>query len=101
MCRRADESADNRANCRRAKSNPSGIATVMVGVMNDLIPRRRGRRTMRTMPTHMMRRSNRRTSRQRQSREKKRNCFDGLVHITHRLFLLDCFAEARLPLTES
>ena len=30
----------------------------------------------------MMRRSNRRTSRQRQTREKNRNCLDRLVHIT-------------------
>ena len=82
VCRRADESADNRANCRRAKGNPSDIATVMVGVMNDLIPGRRRRRTMRTMPTPMMRRSNRRASRQRQPREENRNRFDGLVHIT-------------------
>ena len=79
MYHRADESAENRANCCRAKDNPSGIAAVMVGVMNDMIPRRR---TMRTMPPAMMRRGNRRASGQCQSREKKRNRFDGLVHIT-------------------
>ena len=82
MYHRADESAENRANCCRAKDNPSGIAAVMVGVMNDMMPRRRRRRTMRTMPPAMMRRGNRRASRQRQPREKKRNRFDGLVHIT-------------------
>ena len=82
MCRRADQSADNRADCRRAKGDPSGIAAVMVGVMNDMAPRRRRRRTMRTMPPAMMRRGNRRASRQRQSREKNRNRFDSLIHVT-------------------
>ena len=81
VCRRADQPTDNRANRRRAKGNPSGIATVMVGVMNDMMPRRRWRRAMRTMPS-VMRRGNRRTSRQRQTREKNRNRLDGLVHIT-------------------
>ena len=79
MCHRADQPTDNRANCRRAKGNPSGIATVVVGVMNDMTPRRR---TMRTMPPAMMRRSNRRASRKRHSREKNRNRFDSLVHVT-------------------
>ena len=101
MCRRADESADNRANCRRDKGNPSGIAAVMVGVMNDMIPRRRGRRAMRSMPPAMMRRGNRRASRQRQPREKNRNRFDGLVHITpslsFSLFCGDCEAMSEGP----
>ena len=57
---RADQPADNRADCRSAKGNPSGIVAVMVGVMNDMIPRRRRRRTMRTMPPAIMRRGNRR-----------------------------------------
>ena len=42
---------------------------------------------MRTMPP-AMRRGNRRTCRQRQSRKKNRNRFNGLVHITPATFFL-------------
>ena len=56
---------------------------------------------MRTMPPDMMRRGNRRASRQRQSREKNRNRFDGLVHITPATFFFSRFTGALLPLTES
>ena len=80
MCRRADESANNRADRSGPERDPPSIATVMVGVVNDMMPRR-WRRAMRTMPS-VMRRGNRRTSRQRQTREKNRNRLDGLVHIT-------------------
>ena len=56
---------------------------------------------MRTMPPAMMRRGNRRASRQRQPREKKRNRFDGLVHITpslsFRSFCGDCEAMSEGP----
>ena len=84
VCRRADQPADNRADCRRAKSDPSDVPTVMMGVVNDMMPRRR--RAMRTMPPPLTRRSNRRASRQRQSRKKNRNRFNGLVHITPATF---------------
>ena len=79
--RRADQPTDNRTNSRRAERDPSGVPAVVVDMVNDMMSRRR-RRAMRTMPPPMMRRGNRRTSRQRQSREKNRNRFDGLVHIT-------------------
>ena len=79
MCRRADQSADNRADCRRAERDPSGVPAVMDAV-NDMMPRRR-RRAMRTMPP-VMRRSNRRTSRQNHPSHENRNCLDDLVHIT-------------------
>ena len=81
MSRRADQPTDNRTNSRRAERDPSGVPAVVVDMVNDMMSRRR-RRAMRTMPPPMMRRGNRRASRQRQSREKKRNRFDGLVHIT-------------------
>ena len=86
MSRRADQSADNRTDRSRAERNPSGIASVMMSVVNDMMPRRRRRRTMRMVPPAVMRRGNRRASRQRQSREKNRNRFDGLVHITPATF---------------
>ena len=72
MSRRADQPADNRADRSGPERYPPSIATVMVSVMNDMMPRRRWRRAMRTMPS-VMRRGNRRTSRQRQTREKNRN----------------------------
>ena len=79
--RRADESADNRADCGRAKRDPSRVpATVMMGVMDDMMPRRR--RAMRTMPPSMMRRGNRRASRQNHTRHENRECLDDLVHVT-------------------
>ena len=34
VCRRTDQSADNRADCRRAKHNPSGAPAVM-DVVNE------------------------------------------------------------------
>ena len=80
MCRGADQSADNGADCRRAKRNPAGIAAVMMDVVNDMVTRRR-RRAMRTMPP-VMRRGNRRTSRQNHASHENRNCLDDLVHIT-------------------
>ena len=47
VCRRADQSADNRADCGRAKRNPSGVPAAVVNVVNDMMPRRR-RRALRT-----------------------------------------------------
>ena len=82
MCRRADEPADNRADCRRAKRDPTGVAAVVMDVMDDMMPRRRRRRAMRTTSPAMTRRGNRRTGRQSQPCKKNRNRFDGLVHIT-------------------
>ena len=55
---------------------------------------------MRSMPP-VMRRGNRRACRQRQSREKNRNRFDGLVHITPATFFFSRFAGALFPLTKS
>ena len=80
MCCRADQSADNRADCRRAERDPSGITAVMMDVVNDMMPGRR-RRAMRTMPP-VMRRGNRRTSRQNHTSHENRECLDDLVHIT-------------------
>ena len=79
MCRGADQSADNRANCRRAERNPSGVTAVM-DMVDDMMPGRR-RRAMRTTPP-VMRRGNRRTSRQNHPSHENRNCLDDLVHIT-------------------
>ena len=80
MCRRADQSADNGPDCRRAERDPSGVAAVMMDMVNDMMPRR-WRRAMRTMPP-VMRRGNRRTSRQNHASHENRNCLDDLVHIT-------------------
>ena len=84
VCRRADQSADNCADCRCAKRNPScAPAAVMRMVNDDMMPRRATMMNRcRTAMTSMMRRGNRRASRQRQSREKNRNRFDSLVHVT-------------------
>ena len=79
MCRRANQPADNGPDCRRAERDPSGIAIVM-DVMNDMMPKWR-RRAMRTMPP-MMRRGNRRTSRQNHASHENRERLDDLVHIT-------------------
>ena len=81
MRHRADQSADNRTDCGRSERDPSGFMPTVVDVVNDMVTRRRRRRAMRTMPS-VMRRGNRRTGGQRQSREKNRNRFNGLVHIT-------------------
>ena len=80
MCRCADQSSDNRADCRRAERNPSGVTAVMMDVVNDMMTRR-WRRAMRTMPP-VMRRGNRRTSRQNHTSHENRECLDNLVHIT-------------------
>ena len=80
MCCRADQSADNRTDCRRAKRDPSSVTAVMMDVVNDMMPRR-WRRTMRTMPP-VMRRGNRRASRQDHPSHENRECLDDLVHIT-------------------
>ena len=80
MCRRADQSADNRADCGSSERNPSGVPTMMMDVANDMMLGRR-RRAMRTMPP-VMRRGNRRTSRQNHPSHENRNCLDDLVHIT-------------------
>ena len=84
MSRRADQSADNRADSRRAKRNPScAPAAVMRMVNDDMMPRRAMMMNRcRTAMTSMIRRGNCRASRQRQSREKNRNRFDSLVHVT-------------------
>ena len=79
MCRGADQPADNRADCRRAERDPTGITAVM-DVVNDMMARR-WRRAMRTMPP-VMRRGNRRTSRQNHTSHENRECLDDLVHIT-------------------
>ena len=81
ICRRADQSADNRADCRRAERDPSGVPAAVMDVVNDMMPRRRWR-AMLTMPPSMMRRGNRRTSRQNHASHENRNCLDDLVHIT-------------------
>ena len=78
--RRADQPADNGANRRRAKRDPSGVPATVMDVVNDMMPRRR-RRAMRTMPP-VMRRGNRRTSRQNHPSHENRECLDDLVHIT-------------------
>ena len=80
MCRRANQSADNRANRSSAERDPSGVPAMM-DVVNDMMPRRR-RRAMRTMPPPMMRRGNRRASRQNHPRHENRECLDDLVHVT-------------------
>ena len=80
MCRRTDQPADNRADCCRAKRNPSGVSATVMDVVNDMMPRRR-RRAMRTMPP-AMRRGNRRASRQNHTRHENRECLDDLVHVT-------------------
>ena len=87
VCRRADQSADNRADCGRAKRNPSGVPAVMVNMLDDMMTRRRWRRAMRTMPS-VMRRGNRRASRQNHASHENRECLDDLVHITPATF---CF----------
>ena len=80
MRRGADQSADNCADCGSSKRDPSGIAIVM-DVVNDMMPRRRRRRAMRTMPP-VPRRGNRRASRQNHPSHENRECLDDLVHIT-------------------
>ena len=79
MCRGADQSTDNRADRDSSERDPSGVTAVM-DVVNDMMPRRR-RRAMRTMPP-VMRRGNRRTSRQNHPSYENRECLDDLVHIT-------------------
>ena len=79
-CSRADQSADNRADCGSSERDPSGVA-FMMDVVNDLMPGRRRRRAMRTTPS-VMRRGNRRTSRQHHASHENRNRLDDLVHIT-------------------
>ena len=76
----ADQSADNRADCGSSERDPSGVA-FMMDVVNDLMPGRRRRRAMRTTPS-VMRRGNRRTSRQHHASHENRNRLDDLVHIT-------------------
>ena len=80
MCRGADQSSDNRADCGSSERDPSGIAIVM-DVVNDVMPGRRRRRAMRTMPP-VMRRGHRRASRQNHPCHENRECLDDLVHIT-------------------
>ena len=75
---RADQSADNRTDRGRSKRDPSGVAAVM-DMVNDMMTRRRW--AVRTVPS-VMRRSNRRASRQNHTSQKNRNCLDDLVHIT-------------------
>ena len=82
VCRRANQSADNRADCGRAKRDPSGVPAVMVNLMDDMMTRRRWRRAMRTMPPPMMRCGNRCTRRQNHTRHENRECLDDLVHVT-------------------
>ena len=94
MRRRTDQSANHRADRSGPERNPTGVpAAVMVSVVNDIMPRRGRRRAMRSMPP-VMRRGNRRASRQRQSSEKNRNRFDGLVHVTPSTF---CLVVAQEP----
>ena len=79
MRRRADQSADNRADRGGSERDPSGVTAVMMDVVNDMMPGRR--RAMRTMPS-VPRPSNRRASRQNHPSHENRNCLDDLVHIT-------------------
>ena len=79
MRRGADQSADNRTDRGSSERDPTGVAAVMMDVVNDMVTRRR--RTMRTMPP-MMRRGNRRASRQNHPSHENRECLDDLVHIT-------------------
>ena len=76
MCRGSDQPADNGPDCRRAERDPSGITAVM-DMVDDMMPRRR--RAMRTMPP-MMRRGNRRASRQNHPSHENRNCLDCSYH---------------------
>ena len=99
MCRRADQSADNRADCCGTERDPSGVPATVMDVVNDMMPRRR-RRAMRTMPP-VMRRGNRRASRQNHPSHENRECLDDLVHITPATFFFSRFAGALPPLTES
>ena len=80
MRRGADQSADNRTDRGSSECKPSGIVIVM-DMVNDMMPRWRWRRAMRTMPP-VPRRGNRRTSRQNHTRHENRECLDDLVHIT-------------------
>ena len=97
VCRRANQPADNCANCRRAKRNPSGVPATVMDVVNDLMPRR-WRWAMRTMPPAMMRSGNRRTRRQNHTRHKNHECLDDLVHVTPATF---CFDFPREPISRS
>ena len=101
MCRSSNQPADNRSDCRRAKRDPSGVPAAVMDVVNDMMPRRRRRRAMRTMPPAVMRSGNRRASRQNHTRHENRECLDDLVHITPATFFFSRFAGALLPLTES
>ena len=56
---------------------------------------------MRTMPPPMMRRGNRRASRQNHASHENRECLDDLVHVTPAAFRFRFPAGALLPLTES
>ena len=80
MRRRANQSADNSPDSGSSKRDPSGIVIVM-DMVNDMMPRRRRRRAMRTMPP-VPRRGNRRASRQNDPCHENRECLDELVHIT-------------------
>ena len=81
MCRGANQPADNRTDRSSSERDPSGVPATVMNVVNDMMPRRRWRRAMRTMPP-MMRRGNRRTSRQNHACHENRNCLDDLVHVT-------------------
>ena len=85
--RRTDQSADNGPDSGSSERDPSGITAVMMDVVNDMMPGRR-RRAMRTMPP-VMRRGNRRASRQNHTRHKNRERLDDLVHITPATFFFD------------
>ena len=78
MRRRADQSADNGSDRRRAKRHPAGV-TIVMDMVNDMMPRRR--RAMRPMPP-VPRRGHRRARRQNHPSHENRNCLDDLVHIT-------------------
>ena len=96
VCRRADQSADNRADCRSSERNPSDVPAAVMDVVNDMMTRRRRRRAMRTMPPPVMRTGERRASRQDHSRRQNRNCLDDLVHITPATF---CFIVSQKPIS--
>ena len=88
VCRCTDQPTDNGTDCRRTKRDPTGVPAVMMGVVNDMMTRRRWRRAMRTMPPSMMRRGNRRACRQNHPRHENRECLDDLVHVTPATFFL-------------
>ena len=91
VCRRANQSADNRPDRSSSERNPPSVPAAVMDVVNDMMPRRR--RAIRMMPPAMMRGGNRRTRRQNHPSHENRNCLDDLVHITPATFCFDFLWE--------